>query len=365
MTRMPSDDDIEALRRALAQQADTISQLTARLDAHAPLNSALSPNFPHGKPLFAFREIHNLSRQSIDSTHSVTFTIDYDQFIAKLHVAKLQLRFSNVRSNVSAATSAAGGGTTATSTGGGGTTATSSSGGAQTSSSAASHTHTITGSTTFGAVTGLATVWDNVASGAASGNTGTGTSHNHSSATTDATDTAVVGTNHAHTVSGGSGSESSHTHSLGSHTHVAGASVQVGNSTHTHAITLPTSDASGSHSHTVVDHTHTVTLLNHTHDVTISTHTHSITLTYGIFEQAYVNPGLSISINGVDRTAALGGPWNAAPSELDITEYLRETSGDPVRGTIPIVFTVAASLLDIEATLKSIVFGSDLVQAGV
>jgi len=354
MTRMPSDDDIEALRRALAQQADTISQLTARLDAHAPLNSALSPNFPHGKPLFAFREIHNLSRQSIDSTHSVTFTIDYDQFIAKLHVAKLQLRFSNVRSNVSAASSAAGGGTTATSTAGGSSTPTSSGG--------SSHNHSVSGQTLSTPSATFSISHPDLLSinSGGTGSTGTGSSHNHASATTDSTASADPDTGHAHTVTGGSGSESSHTHTGPSHNHgiTYSGNLLIPTTTHTHDYSATTTASESLH-------THTVSISAHTHDVTIGTHTHSITLTYGIFEQAYVNPGLSISINGVDRTAALGGPWNAAPSELDITEYLRETSGDPVRGTIPIVFTVAASLLDIEATLKSIVFGSDLVQAGV
>lgn len=361
MTRMPSDDDIEALRRALAQQADTISQLTARLDAHAPLNSALSPNFPHGKPLFAFREIHNLSRQSIDSTHSVTFTIDYDKYISKLFNAKLQVRFSNVRSNVSAATGAAGGGTTVTSTSGGGSTPTSSSGGGQTPTSSSGGSSTPTSS---------------------SGGSASGSDISDSNLASDTPSTASTGlqsASHTHNETGSvTGIDNSnHDHSLSSHTHLVfghlianGLGQQIWQpdgigdlslSGHTHTVTI----SAHTHTVTVTDHTHTVTISAHTHDVVLTNHTHSVTLTYGIFEQAYSNPGLSVSINGTDRTAALGGPWNAGPLELDITNYLRETSGDPVRGTIPIVFTVAASLLDIEATLKSIVFGSDLVQAGV
>lgn len=352
MTRMPSDDDIEALRRALAQQADTISQLTARLDAHAPLNSALSPNFPHGKPLFAFREIHNLSRQSIDSTHSVTFTIDYDKYISKLFNAKLQIRFSNVRSNVSAATGAAGGGTTVTSTSGGGSTPTSSSGGGQTptSSSGGSSTPTSSSSSVHGTASGTDTSVQTGTPSVAStqDNSAPGDPHNHSlnNHTHDIDVRKISGTGFLFVGLGTSYGLGSNDLSFGTHSHT------VTISSHTHTVT-------------VTDHTHTVTISAHTHDVVLSNHTHSVTLTYGIFEQAYSNPGLSVSINGTDRTAALGGPWNAGPLELDITNYLRETSGDPVRGTIPIVFTVAASLLDIEATLKSIVFGSDLVQAGV
>ncbi|MCK5019034.1 MAG: hypothetical protein KAS32_18380, partial [Candidatus Peribacteraceae bacterium] len=82
-------------------------------------------------------------------------------------------------------------------------------------------------------------------------------------------------------------------------------------------VTLPTNagvadlytfSSSGNHSHTVP---------NHTHD-----------MTYGIFEDTVYPQSIKVSIDGVDRTAALGGPWGqsdeAADVEVDITEYLTE-----------------------------------------
>lgn len=36
--------------------------------------------------------------------------------------------------------------------------------------------------------------------------------------------------------------------------------------------------------------------------------------------------GMTVTINGVDRTGALGGPWNAAAT-LDITAYLLDSDG--------------------------------------
>lgn len=74
-----------------------------------------------------------------------------------------------------------------------------------------------------------------------------------------------------------------------------------------------TESSSGSHTHTVPAHTHTVP--NHTH-----------TLNYGINEDTQFPGGVTISINGVDRTSALGGPWGttsaAINEELDITQYI-------------------------------------------
>jgi hypothetical protein len=47
-----------------------------------------------------------------------------------------------------------------------------------------------------------------------------------------------------------------------------------------------------------------------------SAHTHTVGVAYGIFEQASTLSGLQISVNGVDRTSALGGSWGTSQSEL-------------------------------------------------
>lgn len=72
-----------------------------------------------------------------------------------------------------------------------------------------------------------------------------------------------------------------------------------------------TETASGTHTHTIDDHTHD--------------------LTYAIHDDT-VNPNtVSIYIDGVDRTSALGGPWGgggvAMDEELDITTYLVNAVG--------------------------------------
>lgn len=65
------------------------------------------------------------------------------------------------------------------------------------------------------------------------------------------------------------------------------------------------------------------------HDHTIPAHNHE--LAYGVFEDGVYPQGLHLAINGVDVTAALGGPWansnSATEQELNITEYLLDASG--------------------------------------
>jgi hypothetical protein len=56
-----------------------------------------------------------------------------------------------------------------------------------------------------------------------------------------------------------------------------------------------------------------------------SGHTHPLTLTgaLGVTEAAApVNPGTTIAFDGVDQTAALGGPWNSDQVEIDITKFI-------------------------------------------
>jgi hypothetical protein len=80
---------------------------------------------------------------------------------------------------------------------------------------------------------------------------------------------------------------------------------------------------------TIAAHDHDVTIGNHTHNVTIAAHTH--TLTYGIQDDSDYPANIRIAVNGVDRTSALGGPWDAGGSGLDygdlkvdITEYIND-----------------------------------------
>jgi len=89
------------------------------------------------------------------------------------------------------------------------------------------------------------------------------------------------------------------------------------------------------HSHNVSitnpGHSHDVAVPNHTHgmDHTHSTPDHTHGITYGIYEGAYPTV-VSISIDGVDVTSALSGPWNPTAGsanflDMDITNYTSKT----------------------------------------
>jgi hypothetical protein len=87
---------------------------------------------------------------------------------------------------------------------------------------------------------------------------------------------------------------------------------------HKHDVTIP------SHTHTVTipNHTHTVTIPDHTHNVSIPAHTHG--MVYGIFESTPAT-GVKVTINGIDRTVALGGGaggFTLDVTNLNITQYM-------------------------------------------
>lgn len=54
-----------------------------------------------------------------------------------------------------------------------------------------------------------------------------------------------------------------------------------------------------------------------------SEHTH--TPEYGIMEDGDNSPSITIEINSIDRTSALGGPWTTDQEEIDITAYIQST----------------------------------------
>jgi hypothetical protein len=89
---------------------------------------------------------------------------------------------------------------------------------------------------------------------------------------------------------------------------------------HSHNVTI----TNPTHSHTVGDHNHD---MPHTHNIdhthTVGDHTHGIT--YGIYSSGYPTV-VSITVDGVDVTTALGGPWNPTIVthdflDMDITQY--------------------------------------------
>lgn len=299
---------------------------------------------------YTYHEVHILNRTSIESGKSATLTVKWDANISLVHQAKLTFKVQALRSNVSVA--ASGGGSTSS----GGTSHTHSVSGT-TSSGGTSHTHSVSGQSASQSGDTLVIEALSRAAAVPAGEipTGAGTSHNHSSATTDSG--GGGGGAHTHTVSGGTSSEASHTHPSG--VYWSGSTYGVSVGTHTHSVSATTSAAESAHTHSVSGQT-AAAESSHTH--TISAHTHA--LTYGIYEASSPsNPAINITINGTNRTAALGGAWNTVGSEVevDITAYLQSGATEiPLQQSNTIVIS-GNVLADVEAVLRSRVTASSLV----
>jgi len=97
------------------------------------------------------------------------------------------------------------------------------------------------------------------------------------------------------------------------------------------AQSILSSGVSADHQHTISlpDHTHGVSIPSHSHSVTIPAHTHD--LDYGINDDSAYPDTVRLAVNGVDVTAALGGPWGVGGGEInevvDITTYLVNAAG--------------------------------------
>jgi len=81
-------------------------------------------------------------------------------------------------------------------------------------------------------------------------------------------------------------------------------------------------------------HVHDIDIPAHTHTVSIPAHTHTIPVLlveFGIEDDTQYPSSVRMEINGVDVTAALGGPWATAGQAIDvtvdITSYLVNASG--------------------------------------
>lgn len=77
------------------------------------------------------------------------------------------------------------------------------------------------------------------------------------------------------------------------------------------------------HRHDIAPHQHSVTIPSHTHDVTIPSHSHSMAFG-GLSEDSQYPDTISISVNGVDKTTELGGPWAVGGGAADITVELAD-----------------------------------------
>jgi len=302
---------------------------------------------------YTYHEVHILNRTSIESGKNATLTVKWDANISLVHQAKLTFKVQALRSNVSVAAS----------------------GGGSTSSGGTSHTHSVSGTTSSGGSShshGInATTSGTPQSGTISANFLLGTmSGTPKTAGPDVSSTQDVSQGHTHTETGGTTSNQNqgHTHSLNSHAHEYRDSLgnlfthgafSMASWDHTHALSSTTSAAESTHTHSVSGQT-AAAESSHTH--TISAHTHA--LTYGIYEASSPsNPAINLTINGTNRTAALGGAWNTVGSEIevDITAYLQSGSTElPLQQSNTIVIS-GNVLADVEAVLRSRVTASSLV----
>jgi hypothetical protein len=361
-------------------EEDETSRLAQVFEGMHALQVSLRP--------YTYREIHGPERRSVDPTHSVTFVVDYDANVSYLHQALLSVAVKAVRTNATGASS--GGGSVATSGGGSSHShsisgQSASAGGGQTSSTEATHTHSVSGQTANAAGSHRHQMFAAVGSGPAA-----------TSSVPDVASTQAESASHYHDGVGFSWPNvGSHSHSLNNHRHVvvnyevAGSNAGgTGNvsfwmilpdgrsfspvytysaaADHTHTVSATTSSSGSSHSHTVADHTHAVSGTTssaetaHTHSVNLPNHAHS--LVFGIYEGGVptASANVTVTINGTDRTAALGGPFDGDFLAKDVTQYLQDAQGHPLRQRNTIVFT-AGELLDLEVVCKSLVTATSLV----
>jgi len=277
---------------------------------------------------YTYREVHGPYRESVDSSHDATVTIDYDDAVTYLHRAELRLVKRKVRSNVS--TAAAGGTTTSNAT-----TTAANSGGGTTSAGGSSHTHSISAAVTS----------DDIGE------------HYHQIGQAQPTASwadpgymqqmifaTSAGGGLSYGIYGGRNGTEGSTRTLWTS----------GFTFHQHNILATATSSESSHTHSVPAHSHTINAHSHS----IAQHTHS--LTYGIFEGPTAStPGFTIQINGTDVTAALGGPWNG-DTVLDITPWLVDANGHVLRQANNLVVT-SGQLCDIEMTVKSFVTALSVV----
>jgi hypothetical protein len=82
------------------------------------------------------------------------------------------------------------------------------------------------------------------------------------------------------------------------------------------------------HVHTLKNHGHEINIPSHRHDFSVPSHSHSVNvpshthgINYGIYTSTTAT-GVTIRINGVDRTSALGGPFSSSQNGINIAQHL-------------------------------------------
>jgi len=283
---------------------DALSEVVERL-------WALSVHQKH----ITFERQNGPLRRSIDNTHPVIIPVRYDPEIRFLHRVMLHITCHPLRSNVQVA--AAGGGQTTTASG--------------------EHSHSINAFTTQAGGGGTTTsdvigdlIW----------------------ARTMNNETWSDPGRREQVVSYGSSARVDYGVFVGRGA-AAPTNAELYAQEHQHYVNIP------AHSHSVSGQT-TTNAAPHSHYV--ADHTHA--LVYGIYESTLPSSKQTrIFINGVDRTSALGGPWDANELDLDITQFLQTQFLTPVQQNNQIELRVGAAgaRFDVEVTVRSIITMSSVV----
>jgi hypothetical protein len=209
---------------------------------------------------------------------------------------------------------------------GGSTTPTSSSEGSGHTHTVSDHTHTVTGATTSSEGTGESAHQHTILTKATSSTNATlaalgyryvmvQPSSGGSAGPCD--DDSDIGLLWAANPSGDSGSDNDVSHKT--NCTISG---------HNHTVTGQTANSGGGQ-------TSSNGSVSHSHTVTVPAHTHGIT--YGIYSSGYPT-GVEITIDGVNVTTALGGPWNpsaldASEVDMDITQYTGSSGSHTIQLT--------------------------------
>jgi hypothetical protein len=95
--------------------------------------------------------------------------------------------------------------------------------------------------------------------------------------------------------------------------------------------TNPQVQFANANSGTIISDTNAAGSSGHSHAHNHQSHTHTLTITstLGIFEDvAPVNPGITVKVDGVDKTAQLSpaGPYQTDQVELDVTNVLAQAT---------------------------------------
>lgn len=144
------------------------------------------------------------------------------------------------------------------------------------------------------------------------------------------TSTGPDSNGHTHSTQNESGHNHGHGHTL-TFRHGAGFGAALGLYSETNGQQISTDQAAGRNDGGNTLNTDSTGSSGHTHGNTnaeSATHTHSVSgsATLGVTEGATA-AGVTVAFDGVDATAALGGPFNADVIELDVRRFIQVATG--------------------------------------